>query len=789
MPKETIIKLGENLDENDNNKLPAPLQQEKSHDVNNVTEFDILPSEVLFIIINFDGKDNHARLINKSFKYAFDQPLTKQPPRTSIINFDTFRNNFIVKKHGKIFIYDGGKQDNIKIQKDPFEKDLKKNPLKIIELNIPFKSIKNITNFDNHNFSKFDNHIVIETIDGKHLVYGRNNYGQRGLGHDYDVDTFTEFNIPGVPGENIKKLKINNSFNALAETIDGKFFVCGSNHYKQLWRAESFLITDTSEYLCTPIEFRISILDLIDKSIAEFIYLGDYSIVKTTNNKFYGCGSNSDGQLGVEHINSGNYRNVYIPKELTIPREKIKNFTCDVYHIAIEIETKADDNFFVCGSNENGQLGLGHNNRVDTFEKLKIKGQKIKKIIFKNPYTIIETFDLKTKNEKSFVTGETHRTYDEFGKISDSINTCTPIELLAPEGEEISAITYGPRIIIKTKSGKFFIFKGKGVDGLEEIKIEGQDIQNITCIKYFAISSPTPTILLAETIDKITKEKKYFVHGSNVFGQLGQGHNEYISTYQEFKIPGNKKISKITCNNLGTTLLAETTDNEFWICGINNFVEHTDKVYTPTLLEGFSTIATINIDAKLIEIKEILKTKYKLSGTYDECKDTDSYKTLEKSLNAYQRYTLKKIIDLTQDKIKDHTYIEKINLLYRALYQKLLKRNGILTHGNLISCLNEYEAKNPLVISYLLDKAKALNITEVKTESKEEVKRQPEDNQDNKDITQEQQQQPEPTKILSDTDKDSPAPSHKPNDDNEKDHSNNTKKKKSFLFSLCSCRY
>ena len=96
------------------------------------------------------------------------------------------------------------------------------------------------------------------------------------------------------------------------------------------------------------------------------IYCGySHNIILNDNNEVFVCGNNSVGQLGLGDYNR---RNIYTKLEHNFG--KIKNIFCCGFHNIILNE---NNELYVCGNNEYGQLGLGDWNNRNTYTKLDLQ--------------------------------------------------------------------------------------------------------------------------------------------------------------------------------------------------------------------------------------------------------------------------------------------------------------------------------------------------------------------------------------------------------------------------------
>ena len=141
----------------------------------------------------------------------------------------------------------------------------------------------------------------IETTDNKLFVFGRNNYGQLGLGDTSGRNTPTELTDSRIRGK-IKKVTLGN-YNSFIETTDNKFFVFGRNNKGQLG------LGDTSDRN-TPTELTDS---RIKGKVKKVTLSGGNSFIETTDNKLFVFGRNHYGQLGL-----GNRDIITVPTELIL---------------------------------------------------------------------------------------------------------------------------------------------------------------------------------------------------------------------------------------------------------------------------------------------------------------------------------------------------------------------------------------------------------------------------------------------------------------------------------------
>jgi hypothetical protein len=123
-------------------------------------------------------------------------------------------------------------------------------------------------------------------------------------------------------------------------------------------------------------------LPITNKNIKQ-IYVGiNHFIIYENDGNVLVCGSNDYGQLGLGHL-----KNIYHPT-LLINDKDIKNITCGQHHTIIH---KNNGEIYGCGSNHSKQLSFGQNEKMDVYLTLILltKNDNINKIISSRNGTIL----------------------------------------------------------------------------------------------------------------------------------------------------------------------------------------------------------------------------------------------------------------------------------------------------------------------------------------------------------------------------------------------------------------
>jgi alpha-tubulin suppressor-like RCC1 family protein len=132
------------------------------------------------------------------------------------------------------------------------------------------------------------------------------------------------------------------------------------------------------------------------------------NIILTENNETYVCGQNHSGQLGLGDYGHG-HRYTYTKLEHNFG--KIKNIYCGAEHNIILNENNES---YVCGNNEFGQLGLGDYYNRNTYTKIENDFGKIKNIYCGGFHNIILN-----ENNELFVCGYNYSGQLGLGSATD----------------------------------------------------------------------------------------------------------------------------------------------------------------------------------------------------------------------------------------------------------------------------------------------------------------------------------------------------------------------------------
>ena len=202
---------------------------------------------------------------------------------------------------------------------------------------------------------------VMSKNDGTLWGCGRNSHGQLGLEDKSNRNIFTIIN--SAP-ENIKMICCGEHHTIVLKN-DGTLWGSGYNVYGQLGLGDA-----NDRTIFTKITDNV-----------KSVYCGyDHTIILKNNNTLWGCGHNNNGQLGLGDTND---RTTFT--QITINTNNIKSVYCGRNHTII---LKNDGTLWGCGYNSQGQLGLGKDKSDKiTFTQIITNTDNIK--CFANDYPVL----------------------------------------------------------------------------------------------------------------------------------------------------------------------------------------------------------------------------------------------------------------------------------------------------------------------------------------------------------------------------------------------------------------
>lgn len=171
---------------------------------------------------------------------------------------------------------------------------------------------------------------IIQTNKGVY-VCGNNEFGQLGLGHTKNVNTFTKLPMDNIPG-NILNIQVGN-INIIIKTDEG-FFIAGEFGLEKPDKVNSFIMLPT---------------DGVTGDILN-VHAGQCHIIAQTTDGVFVRGANHQGQLGL-----GAQISVSKFTKLEGIAGEIQNVYAAGHHTIVQ----TSNGVYTFGANSYGQLGLG----------------------------------------------------------------------------------------------------------------------------------------------------------------------------------------------------------------------------------------------------------------------------------------------------------------------------------------------------------------------------------------------------------------------------------------------
>ncbi len=223
----------------------------------------------------------------------------------------------------------------------------------------------------------------------------------------------------------INKVIVNNN-KVFCITTDGEVYLYGDNKYGEMG------IDPNKGYIRKPYKINI------DKQVIDIISFEYSTYFKTIDNRYYACGRNLHGSLGID----SNTFKIIIPTEVVIDKEIKEIKEIREYEYTATYFTTIDNDIYACGCNVAGCLGVGStDNEILSPVKIQLD-EPIRKILHFQNYI---NFYMTTENN-CYASGFNHygqlgvNIYDKCINIPTKVNINEPISQIIRK--HLSTITY-----------------------------------------------------------------------------------------------------------------------------------------------------------------------------------------------------------------------------------------------------------------------------------------------------------------------------------------------------------
>ncbi len=195
--------------------------------------------------------------------------------------------------------------------------------------------------------SYFDHNLALYQ-DGSLYVWGRNDYAELGLGHDNSQYTPQLIDPNHFHNKIIQSIH-GGDYHTLALMEDGSLYAWGGNFGGKLGLGHTD--NQNTPQLINPEHFH-------HKTIQSIHSGGIHTLALMNDGSLYAWGWNRFGLLGLGHYEDQNTPQLIDPEHFS--NKKIKSIHLGFDHTLALMD---DGSLYAWGSNEHGQLGLGHNRR------------------------------------------------------------------------------------------------------------------------------------------------------------------------------------------------------------------------------------------------------------------------------------------------------------------------------------------------------------------------------------------------------------------------------------------
>ena len=302
-------------------------------------------------------------------------------------------------------------------------------------------------------------HTICLDYSGTVFTFGRNRYGQLGVGKD--VETLSHTYVPQkLDLPLIIQIACGTDFN-MCVTEDGLLYSFGEDEYGQLGIGNTAL----KKY-----NFPQKVMFLKD---VHFISCGaNHTICQTVSNDIYCWGSNDHGQLGLDIGKNQLKKFINIPRQCQNWPDNIVDIKCG-YDFTIVLTSNQE--LFSCGSNTSGQLGRDKEYAIFNSKLKKIPNlSEIMKVeCGKSHVSCIDVY------HNFFIFGE-----NDYGQLGiDTIDETTTSNVIhRPLSNIIDISSGGNHTFVKTSNNEIYAF---GDNLHSQLGIETRGENQLTPIRVF----------------------------------------------------------------------------------------------------------------------------------------------------------------------------------------------------------------------------------------------------------------------------------------------------------------
>ena len=271
-----------------------------------------------------------------------------------------------------------------------------------------------------------------------------------------------------------------------------------------------------------------------------------FTFILKNDGSVWACGSNYNGQLG---LGDTTQRNTFTQVTTNINND-VKQIACGSTHAFI---LKNDGTVWSCGYNTNGELGLGDSDSKNTFTQVSTNiNNDVKQIACGDWHTFI------IKNDGSLWACGNNSGQFGLGHTDDK-STFTQVTTNINNDVKEIATGYEHTFIIKNDGSVWACgYNDAGQLGLGKTTTTFTQV-DISGVKQIACGNSHTFIL--------KNDGSVWSCGRNNYGQLGLGDTTNKSSFTQ--VTGLSEVNKIACG-VGHTVILKN-DGSVWSCGDNQY--------------------------------------------------------------------------------------------------------------------------------------------------------------------------------------------------------------------------
>lgn len=350
------------------------------------------------------------------------------------------------------------------------------------------------------------------------------------------------------------------------------------------------------------------LIDLLDRSGIEIgdikqIACGDsHTVILKNDGSVWVCGLNNNGQLGLDNTNN----KITFTQVTTNIDNDVKQVACGRDHTFI---LKNNGSIWGCGKNTYGQLGLGvddTNNRYTFTQVIYNVSNDVKQIVCGGYSTFI------LKNDGSLWSCG-HNGYGQLG-LGDNTDKTTFTQVTTDISNDVKQVACGRYHTVILKNDGSIWSCGYNADGQLGLGVDDTNNRYTFTQTIYNINNDVKQVACGFYSTFILKnDSSIWSCGLNDYGQLGLGDTTNRTTFTQVKM--HFDIKQIASGNEYSVVL--TNDGDVYSCGRNNY----GQLGTDFVTSFNNVFNKANSDVKQIACGNAYTFILKIDGTVWSCGD------------------------------------------------------------------------------------------------------------------------------------------------------------------------